>query len=352
MKVLFAALKYDYGRPKNGLSVEYTNFFDALNNMKGVEAEFFAIDEYTAKIGKKATNELLIQKVKQDSPDLLFCYLLNDELEKETIAFITNKTQTKTFNWFADDHWRIPIYSRYWAPLFTLVSTTDSRALGIYKSYGINNVVKTQWAANTRLYRPVSENISSEYCITFVGKNFGEREKFIKFLVDQGLPVKAFGSGWVNGRLEQNKMIECFSLSKINLNFSGTYNNKLKSLIKLFFEKTENSYRFTGQKFFDNLLSYHGRKINPIKGRVFEVPACGGFLLTGTSDDNINEYYIPGQEVAVFKDLPDLVKKCNYYLDHEEERQKIAQAGFKRTLADHTYEARFKEIFKHLELKI
>jgi spore maturation protein CgeB len=350
MKVLFATLKYDYGRPNNGLSVEYTNFFDALNNMKGIDAEFFAIDEYTAKVGKKAANELLIQKVKQDNPDLLFCYLLNEELEKETISFITNKTQTKTFNWFADDHWRVPVYSRYWAPLFTLVSTTDSKALEIYKSYGINNVIKTQWAANTRLYKPVSQNILSQYNITFVGKNFGKREKYIKFLSHHGLAVKAFGSGWEAGRLGQEKMIECFSNSKINLNFSETYNNRLKSLVKLFLEKTENGYRFTGHNFYDNLLSYRGRKINPIKGRVFEVPACGGFLLTGKSDDNISNYYIPNKEIVLFENKEDLVDKCRYYLSHESERVKIAQAGYERTIKDHTYQKRFSEIFNSLNL--
>src|ERR1700722_18979873 len=123
MKVLFAALKYDYGNPKNGLSMEYTNFYDALKHMPGVEAEFFGVDEQTLAFGRDEMNRRLLATIEATKPDLLFCFLLSDELKKETIAYITNKTRTKTFNWFADDHWRIPIFSRYWAPLFTMVST-------------------------------------------------------------------------------------------------------------------------------------------------------------------------------------------------------------------------------------
>ena len=68
MKVLFAALKYDYGRPQNGLSVEYTNFYDALKHIQGVEADFFAIDEETAKLGYDEANKLLVQMVRETNP--------------------------------------------------------------------------------------------------------------------------------------------------------------------------------------------------------------------------------------------------------------------------------------------
>lgn len=358
MKVLFAALKYDYGRPKNGLSVEYTNFFDTVSNMPGVEAEFFAVDEHTIAIGKKAMGELLIKKIKQDDPDLLFCYLLNDELEKETIFYITNKTRTKTFNWFADDHWRVPVYSRYWAPLFTMVSTTDADAPYLYKKYGINNVFKTQWGANIHLYKPQefkTANVEKRNIqISFVGKKYGNREKYINSLISNGLSAGAFGTGWSNGRVSFDDMLSIFSQSKINLNFSETYltglGSKFKLLAKLFFQKTKSGYEFTGRHFSDNLLSAKGVMKKPIKGRVFEVPACGGFLLTGLSDDDIGEYYLPDKEIVVFNNLPDLVEKCNYYLKHESERVAIAKAGYERTLRDHTYERRFKDIFKALEI--
>jgi spore maturation protein CgeB len=81
-----------------------------------------------------------------------------------------------------------------------------------------------------------------------------------------------------------------------------------------------------------------------IKGRNFEIPGCGGFLLTGGAD-NLEEYYQDGREVVIFHDDDELIDKIRYYLAHDEERSAIAQAGYERTLREHTYVHRFREIF-------
>ncbi len=355
MQVLFAGLQYDYGKPENGLSVEYTNFFDAMRHMPGAKAEFFPIDVHTKNLGREEANNLLLEKVKTEKPDVLFCYLLSEELKREVIAEITKKTTTKTFNWFADDHWRIPVFSKYWAPLFTLVSTTDSKAIELYKKYGITNVIKSQWGANHYLYKPVLDlkvDRLEGSSITFVGKKFGNRSMYIEALKNTGLPVMAFGGGWQGGRLSQEEMLAVFSQSKINLNFSETHiigaKATLKSIIKLFVVKELKKYKFVGNNFFDNLTSIKGMYKKCIKGRVFEVPATGGFLMTGKSDDDISQYYEPDKEIVVFENQNEMVEKCQYYLSHPQERDKIAIAGYQRTLKDHTYEQRFQEIFKAL----
>ena len=45
----------------------------------------------------------------------------------------------------------------------------------------------------------------------------------------------------------------------------------------------------------------------------------------------------------------DLVEKIRYYLAHEEERSAIAHAGQERTLKDHTYLQRMKELEQIIE---
>jgi len=79
------------------------------------------------------------------------------------------------------------------------------------------------------------------------------------------------------------------------------------------------------------------------------VPACGGFLLTGRSA-HLEAYYEPDREVVVFDGPDELVDKARYYLSHESERVRIAEAGLRRTLAEHTYEQRFAEIFRRMGL--
>ncbi len=355
LKVLFAALKYDYGRPEQGLSVEHTNFYDSLLQMSDVQTDFFGVDENMLSSSREEMNQKLIQRVEETKPDLLFCYLLSEELKRETIGYITKKTKTKTFNWFADDHWRIPIFSRHWAPLFTMVSTTDAEALDRYKSYGITNVIKTQWGANPHLYFPQDQALNpGNLDLTFVGQKFGKRGGYLKEIQGSGLHAEGFGSGWPGGRVNHQKMLEIFSYSKINLNFAETYyygfTSLLKRAAKLFIAKEMGSYKFTGHHFTDNWRSMKGTQKKCIKGRVFEVPAAEGFLLTAESDDDIGEYYVPGKEVVVFKNIPELVEKAKYYLEHEQERNAIAKAGFDRTMKYHTYQKRFTEIFKAMGL--
>ncbi|MDE2311644.1 MAG: glycosyltransferase [Patescibacteria group bacterium] len=354
MKVLFCGLKYEYGRPTAGLSFEYQNFYEVLRRMDRVQAEGFFIDEKILEVGRDAMNPWLIKTVEESRPDLLFCFLFTEELKKETIDYITRKTATKTFNWFADDHWRLPIFSRHWAPLFTMVSTTDSKAVKRYRALGIHNVVKTQWAANPGLYQPQDQSKNpGTYDVTFVGKNYGNRGSYIAFLQSQNLPAVGWGGGWPSGRVSHQQMLEIFSYSKINLNFTEspymTTKDRGKVLAKLAIKKELGSYKFNANNFIDNVKSALGTQRRQIKGRTFEVPACGGFLLTGDAD-NLRDYYVDGKEIVIFKDKRDLAEKCRYYLAHDQERKAIAKAGFERTLRGHTYEQRFRQIFKALAL--
>lgn len=354
MKVLFCGLKYEYGKIASGLSFEYQNFYLTLKNMPGVEAELFAIDEKMLEVGRDVLNSQLIYEVEQKKPDLLFCFLFTEEIKKETIEYITKKTTTKTFNWFADDHWRFPIFSKHWAPLFTAVSTTDSKAVAKYKSIGVN-VIKTQWAANTSLYMPtslVSSNLEN-LDISFVGKKYGNRPEYLNTLTQAGLKATGFGSGWQVGRISQEQMLEIFSNSKINLNFTEspyvTLKDRLKLLAKLFFKKELGKYKFNGHNVLSNLISALGTQRRQIKGRTFEVTAAGGFLLSGNAD-NLEDYFVNGKEIVIFENQKDLVEKCKYYLEHEDKRNQIALAGYNRTIKEHTYEKRFTEIFKKMHL--
>lgn len=354
IRVLFCALKNEYGNPQKGSSFEYQNFFNTLKNMPGVEVEFFQTDDALLVANREEINKKLVLQVQERQYDLLFCFLFTEEIKKETIDYITKNTKTKTFNWFADDHWRFPVFSKYWAPLFTAVSTTDSKAVSKYQRLGIKNVIKTQWAANHYLYFPqTTQPEEKKYDITFVGKNYGNRGEYVMNLQKAGLPTTGFGGGWSSGRVSQQEMLKIFSFSKINLNFTEspymTTKDRLKILAKLVVKKELGQYKFNMHHFWSNFQSAIGTQRRQIKGRTFEVSACGGFLLTGDAD-NLREYFVDGKEIVIFKNKDDLADKCKYYLEHEEERKTIAKAGLERTLRDHTYEQRFKEIFKAVNL--
>lgn len=77
--------------------------------------------------------------------------------------------------------------------------------------------------------------------------------------------------------------------------------------------------------------------------RLYESTGMGAMLITDRKK-NLKDLFIPGSEVVEYKTSDDLIQKVNYYLNHENERKNIADRGQKRTLTDHAYPGRMKEL--------
>jgi spore maturation protein CgeB len=64
---------------------------------------------------------------------------------------------------------------------------------------------------------------------------------------------------------------------------------------------------------------------------VFEIPAAGGFLLSERTPV-MRTLYEEGEEAEFFSSTAELVEKCRYYLENEDLRRQIAQAGHQRCI--------------------
>jgi spore maturation protein CgeB len=193
-----------------------------------------------------------------------------------------------------------------------------------------------------------------DYDVTFVGKAHGNRSQVIRKLQEAGIKVHVWGSGWESGRLSQEEMIRVFNESRIYLNLSNASTplySRSPSLVQRYVKRFFSTLR---DSLFKTAVSARGDNENQhypeqIKGRNFEVPGCGGFLLTGKAE-NLEAYYEIDEEVACFDDMDDLIKKVKYYLRDEQLRETIAAKGYRRTLDEHTYVHRFTQIFQRLGL--
>lgn len=93
-------------------------------------------------------------------------------------------------------------------------------------------------------------------------------------------------------------------------------------------------------------LNFTPRMIHSgISLRVLDVMACGGFLLTNYQPE-IDEFFKDGVDLVMFEDEEDMIEKIEYYLSHEDEREKIAENGFSKVLYGYTYRQAFEKIFK------
>jgi spore maturation protein CgeB len=327
VKILYVAPRYDYGDPSRGSSLEHNTFYDCLRHMGHQILYVDSLSEFQER-GRASLCRKLRDIAGSERPDLLFCVLFKDELDIDVISHISRQSDTVTFNWFCDDHWRFEGFSRHWAPAFNFVATTARDAPAKYAAIGYHNVVKTQWGCNHFLYRPLGHE--PEIDVTFVGQPYGKRRELIDLLRKAGIDVRTWGHGWEAGRLSQEELIAVFNRSRISLNFPASSTHGT----------TEPRWR----RGIRRITCVRRHLPGQIKARNFEVPGCGGFLLTGVAE-NLADFYAFGAEIATFRSGRGLVRQVKHYLEHEAERRGIAEAGYRRTIAEHTMERRLNEVF-------
>lgn len=78
--------------------------------------------------------------------------------------------------------------------------------------------------------------------------------------------------------------------------------------------------------------------------RVIDVLGCGGFVLSNYQEE-LMEYFNVGEELIIYDNIEDLFYKTKYYLEHEDERKKIALAGFERVKRDFTFRERLRKMY-------
>src|SRR3989344_72235 len=343
MKILFIGCKYDYGNPELGFSYEYYNLYEPLAKMNNGEHQviLFPFDEINLKIGRDTMNQQLLGAVEREKPDLCFFFLFENQIKEETVMKIT-ESGIKTINWFADDKWRFDSFSKYWAPLFSWISTDDPLRVKDYNKIGYKNVIVGGWGCNDYLYKPM--NVEKVYDVTFIGQPHGDRKKVVEKLKNAGIKIECFGRGWPNGKVSQEDMIKIFSQSKINLNFSACSGRVgiVKGITRVFFSGGK---LHSPAEWITNFKTFLARQQNEIKGSNFEIPGCNAFILSGYAK-GLESYYELGKELICFKNDKDLIEKIKYYLAHENEREKITKAAYDRTINNYTYEKKFNQIFR------
>ena len=261
------------------------------------------------------------------------------------------------------------------APLFDFNWVSDRSALPLYQQIGARAVFLPM-AANPDVYHPYP--VAREFPVAFVGGKYGNRPDYIFYLLQQNLPVRVWGPGWLpagiqsppawtrlltmvrrlpqrlfadggiqflrrrlqdelqarfskqralQGQelalitgppLEDEEMIQMYSRSQISLGFSVVGNSHL-----------ENS------------------PVTQIRLRDFEAPMSGALYLTEYSE-GIEELYELEQEIAVFRTKEELADKVRFYLVHPDQAQRVRTAGRERALRQHTWQQRFRDLFRQV----
>lgn len=193
-------------------------------------------------------------------------------------------------------------------PLYDYIFTNKSYILNEMKKLGATNI---RFVNNTyestfhypRMLTKQEENVFGGD-IGFLGHWEKERCESILYLAKNGLKVKIYGTG------KWNKFKNVPNISIHPPLFSDEYSKALTALkISLCFLRKLNGDQQTT--------------------RTMEIPACGGFMLAERTDEHLS-LFEEGKEADYFSSNEELLEKCKYYLEDEEERKKIAKAGYLR----------------------
>lgn len=93
-----------------------------------------------------------------------------------------------------------------------------------------------------------------------------------------------------------------------------------------------------------NLCFTHRSAVSGIPQQVYEIMACGGFVLMNFQQE-ISENFIIGEHLDIFTSESEMLEKIAYYLEHEEERARIAAAGRQAVREYHSYLSRAVAMF-------
>jgi spore maturation protein CgeB len=348
MKVLAPLLRYDYGNPLRGDSLEKSMMVPGMASC--AEVIPFWLEEHGYPGDPEGLQSSLIAAAERCNPDLIFFVLMRDEVSPITLSLLRQRWTTS--NWFADDQWRFNTFSRNVAPLFDYPITVDKFSVPRYREIGCSRVILAQWASP---YVPLPrERDAPQGGVSFIGSRNSVRDWYIESLRLNGIVVHCYGAGWPEGRVDQSRMQQIVASSKISLNLTNSRPRDIgyflfcigRAFRSLFgVSRTSDGYVRSLRHALGGLLDFFrsSKTVEQIKARNFEIPAWGGFQLSQFAL-GIDDYFIPGKEIVLFSTMQELFELVHHYLANDSEREAVRSAGNIRA-AQHTYEQRFLHVF-------
>jgi spore maturation protein CgeB len=313
MKILCAFGKYQYGDAARGTGIEYEAFLPAFERL-GHQVRHFETWDRTLYPTYADLNHALLSTVEEFQPEIVFTVQRDYEIWTDTLDAIQRSTTAALITWTTDDSFKFHSVSKYIGRFYDAIATTYSYRIPDYRAAGIDGAYLTQWAANSHWFNPPIPAQDCQYAVSFIGACYGARAGIVESLRLAGIHVDCFGFGWPNGSISTGRIPVLLRSSAISLNFGAG---------------------FMGGAGYEK----------QIKARTFEVPGAGGFLLTDQAP-GLDSLYQIGSEIETYSGLSELERKIRHYLQHPCERDKIAQAGYRRTVACHSYEKRLQGLIE------
>ena len=309
--------------------------------------------------------DLILSQLKQINPDIVFIQDINT-LNGPWINFIKKEIPSirKIIGWccspFSIEH--LELYKDFDFMITCSPKFNSEFLKNGMKSYQINHafepIVLERIKENNNY--PLTDLLFTGSLIT--GEDFhDERLSIVNELIESGIDISIYANLFQDSfstllakRLIYllNKMINKTRLRKFLIENQTL--NKINNL-KQFPHKPKYSEKLInrnknpiyGLEMFKALskakiaLNIHGGIAGDFAAniRLYEITGIGSCLLTDWKK-NLGDIFDIDNEIVTFKNVSECIEKVQWLIDHPRDCEKIARAGQKRTLEEHTYENR------------
>ncbi len=246
-----------------------------------------------------------------------------------TIRAIKQQTGARLLNYATDDPFNAAVNTsmfRKGIPDYDVYACTKRAIIDDVKAAGCSNAVYVPFGYKPEVHFPESAGSTEER------KRFSSDIVFIGGCDRDRLP-------YITAMLK--------AMPDLRLHLYGGFWNRYPALRKYyrgFALGREFRLAVGGAKIVFNLIRRANRDDHVM--RTFEIPACGGFMLTDKTDAQCS-FLAEDKEASYFSSGEEMVDKIRYYLNHDTERQRIAEAGYRRiTGGKNTYGDRLKTILR------
>lgn len=281
--------------------------------------------------------------------DLFFSYFYDGFVEPAAVEAF-RRAGVPTVNFSCNNVHQFHLV-REISPLYDACMVPEREALEDFRRAGARPI-HVQMGASPEIYRPY--DVPRDLDVTFVGQRYADRAEYVLHLAERGVAVRAWGPGWAPGggvpllRRRAKRVLDRMGLSRGPREervLRGVSGPPLPDddLVRLYSRsKVSLGFGVVGE-------THRGTPRFQVRLRDFEAPMSGACYLTEHVDE-LAEYYRIGEEIDTFRDRDGLLEKARFYLENPDRAEALRRAGRARAFREHTWEARFRTLFRELGL--
>lgn len=264
-------------------------------------------------------------------------FILYTKNELPVEVFYELKKHTKVIQWYPDPvipHW-LPAYVKASDIFFTMSEglVDEFRKLN-RRSFWLSQAFEPSFFEVSQLTSEDVKRYSAD--VTFVGnlgskKQYLSRRESLRKVISAGFRLK-----WWGPKIPRKLSTVPLILGRLGRSYGGKFiwgkeYAKIARLSKIFLA-------------FDSMP--HIRK--SMSARMYTAVGCRAFYMCQYVE-GIEKVLEPDKEIVIFHSDDEMIDKIRFYLQKDNLRKKIAEAGQRRVLKYHTYQVRIKEMLKKIE---